>query len=104
MGGNVKKFGEESNYCITKANACCHELIGLDAKIIGGSCTERNKISGKVVDETKNTFTISTENGEKIVPKSECVFEFDLGKNGRVVINGKNILKKPEDRAKEWRN
>lgn len=104
MVGNRKKNSRAEEYCITKENAACHELIGLGAKIVGGSCAERNGTEGRIVDETKNTFTFETRKGEKVVPKSECIFEFDLGKNGSVIIEGKNILRKPEDRAKEWRN
>ena len=33
-------------------------------------------IKGKIIDETKNTFVL--ESG-KVLPKRECVFEFDIG-------------------------
>jgi ribonuclease P protein subunit POP4 len=104
MKKETEKIDAGAKYCITRENAAFHELIGLDVKVAGGNCQERNQLKGRIMDETKNTFVIETEKGEKVVPKCECIFEFGLGKNGSVVIEGKKILKKPEDRVKEWRN
>jgi ribonuclease P protein subunit POP4 len=93
---------KEAKYCITGKNARCHELIGLEVRVIESSCGGRVGVGGMVVDETKKTFTIETPKGEKTVPKEECVFEFNLGGGEKAVIEGKKILKRPEDRAKEW--
>jgi len=89
------------NYEITKKNLKFHELIGLKVSVTKGS-TERIGLKGTIVDETKQTFVIETKNGEKIVPKIESIFEFDI--KGKVILSGKDILKRPEDRVKEWRN
>jgi len=81
------------HYTITKENLLNHEMIGLKIRVIESSDEKRKGVNGKIIDETKNTFVL--EKG--IVPKKECVFEFDL--NGeKVIINGKEILKKAENR------
>jgi ribonuclease P protein subunit POP4 len=82
-------------YEINKQNLKNHELIGLEVKVVDGSASERIGIKGIIKNETKNTFVL--DNG-KILPKKECVFEFDIGE--KVIVNGKDILKKGEDRIK----
>ncbi|MDD3159688.1 MAG: ribonuclease P protein subunit [Candidatus ainarchaeum sp.] len=86
------------NYEINKENISNHELIGLKLKVVNSTDKKRIGLNGMVIDETKNTLKILQ--GEKIVilPKIECDFEFDI--NELVVIKGKDILKRPEDRVK----
>ena len=88
-----------NNYKIDAKNLAYHELIGLAVKVAESTSTERVGIKGVVVDETKNTLIL--DNG-KVLPKTECVFEFDI--NEKVLLDGKTIMKRPEDRVKEWRN
>jgi ribonuclease P protein subunit POP4 len=90
---------ESKNYCITKENIAMHEMIGLNVKVFESTDEGRKNMKGKIIDETKNTFTIETSKGEKVVPKSEVVLEFELG-NEKVMIEGKNIEYRPEDRIK----
>jgi RNase P/RNase MRP subunit p29 len=47
----------------------------------------------------------SCEGEEKkiVIPKKECEFEFYLGENERIIVNGKDFLRKPEERVKEFR-
>ena len=72
------------------------ELIGLDVEVLSAPYSD---ISGKVVDETKNTFTIGTE---RMVPKPNNVFRFAY--EGRTIdIIGSEILHRPEDRIKKVR-
>ena len=87
------------NYEITKQNLKNHELIGLDVLVCESSDPGRKGLKGKVIDETKNTIVILVGKEEKILPKKECVFEFDIGE--KVKLNGKEIIRKPEDRIKE---
>jgi RNase P/RNase MRP subunit p29 len=66
------------------------ELIGRQAKVIGGKNPALVGISGKISDETKN--------GTKKLIKSECILSVKI--EGRdVVIDGKQIAKRPEDRV-----
>lgn len=90
---------EGKHYKIDAKNLAYHELIGLDVRVAESTSSERVGIKGKVVDETKNTLKLDTG---KILPKTECVFEFDI--NEKILLDGKTIMKRPEDRVKEWRN
>lgn len=87
------------NYRITGKNITVHELIGLKASVIGGTEKSRIGLRGYIVDETKNLLVLETEKGVKRIPKKESVFEIALG-GEKVIIEGKRILAKPEDRIK----
>ncbi|ADT83078.1 ribonuclease P protein component 1 [Thermococcus barophilus MP] len=59
-------------------------------------------IEGYVIDETRNTLTIV---GEKvwIIPKNVVEFEFEVG-NKKIVIDGKELIGRPEMRLKKrWK-
>ena len=99
------------NYEITKQNIKNHELIGLDVCVSESSDPGRKNLKGKVIDETKNTIIILVgkekmpkgsfrEPLQKVLPKKECVFEFDIGE--KIKIDGKEIIKRPENRIKDW--
>lgn len=91
-------------YNIEKKSILAHELIGLRMRVVDSSARERIGLKGRVIDETKNTLKIDSMNGEKVVPKKECVFEFTLPENGRIKIEGEKLCFRPEDRVKEyWR-
>lgn len=91
----------EKKYEITTKNFLNHEWIGLETKIVD-SFDKGKKISGKIINETQNTIWIEKNGEKKIIPKKECVFEFDLGKE-KIIVNGKDVLKRPEDRIKNFR-
>nr|AJS12881.1 SSU ribosomal protein S17P [uncultured archaeon] len=55
------------------------ELIGLEVEVIESTCQEHLGIKGRVVDESKNTFTIEQGGREKMVPKDCCKFRFAEG-------------------------
>ncbi len=81
------------NYEINNNNILVHEMIGLNVKVVESSDPHRIGIKGKIIDETKNTFVLENK---KVIPKKECVFEFDVGE--KIIVDGKKILKRPEDR------
>ena len=75
------------------------EFIGLDVEVLSAPFSG---IAGKVVDETKNTFTIESAGTERMVPKSGNVFRFAC--EGRAIdIRGSEITHRPEDRIKKVR-
>ncbi len=75
------------------------ELIGLDVVVLS---SPYSGISGVVVDETKNTFTISSAGTERMVPKPGNEFRFTYeGKH--MDIKGTDIQHRPEDRIKKVR-
>jgi ribonuclease P protein subunit POP4 len=77
------------------------ELIGLDAKV--AKSTNRNSvgISGKVIDETRNTLVIRQNNSDKVVPKETTIFQFTLSNGSVVEVDGNAIVGRPEDRVKK---
>ena len=78
------------------------ELIGLNVKII--DCKDPDWIgkSGKIIDETKNTFLIEIKDKQKKIAKKIASFEFEY--NGKkITINGSRIAYRPEDRIKKVR-
>ncbi len=75
------------------------ELIGLDVEVLSEPFSG---LSGKVVDETKNTFTIESAGTERMVPKPGNVFRFAY--EGKTIdIRGSEIMHRPEDRIKKVR-
>lgn len=77
-----------------------HELIGLRVLVSGSENSSEEGTSGKVVDETKNTLTIDTENGEKRIKKTGRTFDFDLPSGKTVRVKGEVIEGRPEERIK----
>lgn len=82
------------------ASVVQHEFIGLDVKVVRSSNPAVVGIAGKVVDETRNTFTILHDEKRKVVIKDTSVFEFALPDGTIVEIDGKVIVGRPEDRVK----
>jgi ribonuclease P protein subunit POP4 len=77
-----------------------YEFIGLETTVVKSSNPDVVGISGKVVDETRNTLKILQDNTEKIIVKDTSVFEFVLPDETVVEIDGKVIMGRPEDRLK----
>ena len=69
------------------------ELIGLNVNVIG------KNITGKIVDETKNSILIETKKGRKMVMKINNDFEFVFS-DKKISVNGKQLASRPEDRVK----
>ena len=91
---------KSEHYCISRENIAAHELIGLEVRVAQSTDAARKGISGKIVDETKNVFVVEKMDGVEIkLPKAECGFEFSLG-NEKVLVDGKKILYRPEQRLK----
>jgi ribonuclease P protein subunit POP4 len=76
------------------------ELIGLDVEVLSARCYEG--ICGTVLDETMNTFIISSAGAERMIPKKGNEFAFTYEGN-RFVIKGSEVLHRPEDRIKKVR-
>jgi len=84
---------------ITPQNLVRHELIGLRVRVTDSSDSE---ITGKVVDETRNTLTVEVKGKDRRFIKDRCVFSFFLpGSRKRVRVDGKIIVARPEDRIKK---
>jgi len=77
------------------------EFIGNEAKVAKSRHRDYLGISGKIVDETRNTFTILHEGKRKIVTKNSTIFHFKFSDGTVVEIDGKILATRPEDRLKK---
>ncbi|MCS7115445.1 MAG: ribonuclease P protein component 1 [Nitrososphaerota archaeon] len=77
------------------------EFIGTEAKI--AKCENRDcmGIRGRIIDETRNTFTILHKGGRKRIIKETSVFHFKFSDGTVVEIDGKLLVGRPEDRLKK---
>ena len=78
-----------------------HELIGTHAKISKSSSSDCIGLSGRVTDETRNTFNILQKGRTKTAIKSDSVFQFRFRDGTVVEIDGKILVGRPEDRVKK---
>ena len=77
------------------------EFIGLEANIVKCSNPAVVGLKGQVIDETRNTFTLSCNRHRKVVIKDTAVFDFTLSNGTVVKIDGKVMMGRPEDRLKK---
>jgi len=77
------------------------ELIGLKAKVLKSTNPSNIGISGKIIDETRNTVTIRDGNDDKIIAKETAVFQLTLQDGTVVEVEGNAMLGRPEDRVKK---
>ena len=75
------------------------EFIGMDVEVLSAPYSG---VSGVIVDETKNTFTIDSAGTERMVPKPTNKFRFTY-EGKEFVVKGKDIQHRPEDRIKKVR-
>jgi len=86
---------------ITPENLVRHELIGLECRVAESSNKETIGLSGRVIDESRQTLTVETPKGEKTLPKDQCLFVFTIPSGKRVRVDGKLLVARPEDRIKK---
>jgi len=84
----------------TRQNLIAHELIGLRAKVVSSSDPTLLGLEGLIIDETKNTLLIEAQGRMKRLLKQTCVFSFYLEDGESVLVDGKALCKRPEDRVK----
>ncbi len=86
---------------ITPRNIVRHELIGLKVRVEKSTNPFQKGIKGVVIDETYNTLKVETRKGVKTLIKKECVFVFTLPDGTKVMVDGKLLVGRPEDRIKK---
>ena len=85
---------------ITSDNILLNELIGLQVQVIESSNKQIVGIGGKIVDETKFMFTLSTPNGMKRLAKSSSRWKFEYdGKESE--FDGARLTRRPYERMGE---
>ena len=76
-----------------------HELIGLRVNIEKSTNPTIRGVTGIIIDETKNTFKISTIRKKIItLPKKDNSFVFFLQDGNKLMINGRILVGRPEER------
>lgn len=83
---------------VTSQNVIAHELIGIDAKIVESRDPTLEKVSGKIVYETKNMLMLNANNKMKMVPKKVVKLALELPDNSECLVNGSDLVGRPEDR------
>jgi len=78
-----------------------YEFIGTEANVAKSRHSGYVGISGKIIDETRNTFVILHEGERKRVIKDSAVFHFKFTDGTIVEIDGKLLVGRPEDRLKK---
>ncbi|MBU4031938.1 MAG: ribonuclease P protein subunit [Candidatus Thermoplasmatota archaeon] len=84
----------------TAENLGNHELIGLKVTV---QKDERTEYEGLVIDETMKTFRLLSGTNYIMVPKDGRDFLFRLDDGTNVLLRGKDIKFRPEDRTKKVR-
>lgn len=80
------------------SSRCILDFLGLKLKVIDSPNKSLVGLEGLVIGETMKTFIVLTNRGRKIIPKDVVRLRFEL-KNGETVeIDGRKLLKRPEDR------
>ncbi len=77
------------------------EFIGTEGKIARSPNKAYVGLSGEVVDETRNTFTMQKAGKQKKVIKDGAVFHFKFSDGTVVEIDGSLLVGRPEDRLKK---
>jgi len=77
-----------------------YEFIGTEAKVSKSTYSGHVGISGKIIDETRNTFTILHEGKRKVIVKDSAIFHFKFSDGTIAEIDGKILVGRPEDRLK----
>lgn len=83
-------------------NVLKSEFIGMSMKITSSANSTLVGLEGEIIDETKNTFVIKTDNKNKTILKDQITFIIE--RNGELMqIKGTKLCFRPEDRVKKIR-
>lgn len=89
-------------YGINEKNVLGHELIGLKAKVIKSVDLKKQGLQGTIRMESMNMLSLKTPEGIKLIPKKEALLEVLLPDEKRVLVDGRKLVARPEDRTKNW--
>lgn len=82
---------------ITIDNIASHELIGLRTQIVESNNKQIIGLNGKIVDETKFMFTLSTKNGIKRLAKSSSRWKFEFDEQ-QAELDGSMLTRRSYER------
>ncbi len=78
-----------------------HELIGTEAKVARSRHQGYVGISGKILDETRNTLVILRKGEKKRIVKDSAFFHLRFSDGTIVEIDGKLLVGQPHERVKK---
>ena len=82
---------------MTADNITSHELIGLQTQIVESNNKQIIALNGRIVDETKFMFTLSTEHGIKKIAKSFSRWKFEFNAQ-EAEVDGSILTRRPYER------
>ena len=85
---------------ITPQNILRHELVGLDVKVSSAKNRSLRGLKGKIVDETRNTLTLTDRGRKLMIQKDVATFRFKLEDGTVVDVDGARLVARPENRLK----
>ena len=86
---------------ISPTNLLKHELIGLSTHVVDSRDSSHISRSGTVVAETRDMLQIDTTDGDILIAKDLCVFDFTLPDGTIVRVDGELLRSRSEDRLKK---
>ncbi len=78
-----------------------YEFIGTEIKVVRSSNQTCIGLYGRVINETRNMFTLMFENRKRTVAKNLSTFHMKLADDTVVEIEGSLLEGRPEDRLKK---
>jgi ribonuclease P protein subunit POP4 len=91
----MQRSGDTLAACLARGR-----LVGRRARISASRDPKRAGLTGRIVDETKNTVTLHTGSGRRTVPKPGQQFAIQH-EDRTVLLDGSEIAHRPEDRVKK---
>jgi len=88
-------------YNINERNVLGHELIGLKARVIKSVDLKKQGLEGIIRMETLNLLSLKTGKSVKWIPKKEVLLEIALPNEKKVLIEGRKLVARHEDRTKQ---
>ena len=77
-----------------------HELIGLKMEVIEAKNKNLVGIKGTIIDETKYTLVVKSEDSVKMLMKDQVTLKIYSNDN-EIKVNGELLVGRPEDRLKK---
>ncbi|WP_455369241.1 ribonuclease P protein component 1 [[Eubacterium] cellulosolvens] len=85
---------------ISPLNLIKNEFIGLDVRISKSHNKQLVGMTGKIIDETRNTFLLRGESRTIRIPKDIVHLNMSIPFGKIIEVDGRSIVARPEDRIK----
>jgi len=86
---------------ISTGNLIRHEVIGLRVTIVDSLNDKFIGFSGTLIDESRNMFKLRCEdNVVRMIPKEVCIFKFELPNGDSLMVDGRILSGRGEERIK----